>query len=579
MNNEAMPRMPKIADFPYLQASLLERFSAVYLPDMGTAELKCCQHYYQRHQRTPKTADELAFLNGLVAQHFRDPSAVLISETKTEDRFLAETFADLMNKRAAVNPDYKMPCSFAEIPQIAQKYLDSCKKSPSVVDTLIFDCIDHHMLSLTAKKAIPSLLYGDKENGISGGERISHALVKHASLSAGDKLYAFLKSTDPTENFEEKLLTLASRSEVITSAKRLCPISRRGLLCELAELGRGFDVALSRLYGEDASATRLLDGDVGLLLVIEDTKASGMLMEALDLGLRPRLVGELRGDNQILLKRNESDEYRFSLHLLETLSFSRAYHTNMQPAKTNKDALSVSECRTKTVGKNNVFLAHVKGDSSRHAALYASLYAVSALVARGASLRDVRLAHRFGLPLTSLSPETLGEGLALLLGLYRASMELELHTVNSNVTETDENAFFDLYALSQRPENAYPDRLTHTGSRVYLLQPLYDEAGNPDFEDYKNMLEYVGKLQKNGHVLSARAVVGDVIPALERMSDNLLVEYLPDEPLEAKAGSILIETRADIQGTHLATTCEVQTEPPVDEQKSDDETGKEANNA
>ncbi len=555
MNTEIANHLPRIADFPFLQASFLEKFSAVYTPDMSVAEVKCCQKYYLKNRRVPKNADELAFLNAFVSQNYRKPSAFLISEMKTDDEFLATTFADLMAKRTAVFPDYRMPCSFAEILEIAQKYLAAHEKRASVLDMLAFSCEKSHMLALAAAKAEPTLLVGDIENGLSGGTRISHALACHAPLSQGDKVYAFLKSTDPTENFEEKLLSFATSAPVVSRAKALCRIDGCGVLETLMGLDMGFEVELSRLYGERPCAIRLLEEDVGLLVIARSTEVSDILMDALDIGLRPRIVGELRKDGLIHLKETKEDHLSFSLNFLKELCFSRAYHTEMKP-DTAPPALSISDCTAKTVGKSSLLLAHVKGEDSRHAALYAALYAVSALVARGAELRDIRIAHRFDLSLSNISTKSLGRQLALLLGLYRAIAELELHTLSSATLACGEpSSSFALYALAQKPTNTLPDMLVHTDSRIYLLEPLYDGKGNPDFEDYKKMLEYVGELQKSGKILSARAVLGDVLPALEKMSGDTLVEYLPRETCIAKAGAILIETRESIQGTLLAKAC------------------------
>jgi len=566
MNTEMLNGLPNISDFPYLQASLLENFSKVYTPDMGPSELKCCQTYYQRHRRAPKSADELAFLNAFVAKNRRNPDTILISEMITDDKFLAETFADLMAKRAAVSPDYKMPCSIAETLKIAQKYLDGYQKKPSALDTLVFSCEKHHMLALAAKKASPTRLAGDKENGLSGGESLSYALGRHAPLSSGDKVYALLRSADPMEDFEEKLLSLATLPSLIAHAKRLCPIDDRGLLSALTELGMGFDVDLQGLYGEDASATRLLDGEVGLLILVKAADASELLMNALDFGLRPLLVGELNKDGQILLKQDEVNVLCFSLHFLKALSFSRAYHVKMAPRAAKPSALSLSDSKLETLGRDLLFLTSAKGDDSRLSALYAALYAVSSLIARGARLSDLRIAHRFELALSPISSERLGNQLAMLLGLYRVIAELELHTLSAETVAAKEPSF-TLYALAQNPDYSLPDMLTRNDSSVYLLEPLYDQNGNPDFEDYKNMLEYVGNLQRRGSVRSARAVVGDVLPTLERMSKNTIVEYLQDGPCVARAGSILLETRERIQGTLIARTYKPVERAPEEQEK------------
>ncbi len=559
MNIEIATPTPKLADFAFVPPERLKEFGTAYAPDMGFVELKHCQQYYLKRRGLPPSAEELGFLNNFVAQNYHEPDAFLISEMKTDDDFLAATFADLMAKRAALTPNYQNPCSLAEIPQIAAKYIAAQDKKASVFDTMGFSCEKNHMLSLAAQKITPTLLDGNTENGFSGGTGRSFAFICRKPITHGDKIYAILKSTDGTENFEEKLRLFAASPSVLTHVKKLCPIDGRGVLRSLTELGTGMEIELPRLYGKEAAAERLLVADVGMLLVVKASEASDVLIDALDAGLRPRLVGQLRKDEQVLLKHEGNTCFSFSLPFLKRLSFSRAYRTEMKPSGTNRHALLLSNGKTETIDGNELFLVRANADDSHHAALYATLYAVAACVAHGISLCDIRIAERIELALTDISPESLGKQLALLLGFYRAATELELTELNSAVIATQGSAEFTLYAVATEPKNPTPDKLVDTDSKIYLLEPAYDEQGNPDFEDLKKMFAYVLELRKDGLLLSAKAVVGSVLPVLEDMSRDSLAEYLHDEPYIAKAGSILIETNQNVQGLLLAKTCPSET--------------------
>ncbi len=558
MNHEIPLFLPKISDFPYLNDSFLDQFSAVYMPDMSRAEVKACRSYYLRHRRVPSGASELAFLNALAQKKRREPDAFLISEMMTDDAFLAETFADLMAKRAAVTPDYKMPCSLAEIPTVAQKYLAARTAGKDPFERISVSAAPAPMLALSAKKIQPTLLCGDTQSGFSGGITPSHALTYSAPLAEYDKIYALLKSTDPAKDFEETLLRFATSQVAQSRAKRLFPIGKRGVFGACTALDTGFEVDLVRLYGEKTPATRLLENEVGMLIVAKESEAAALLIDALDIGLRPRLVGHLRKDECIHIYESADTVFHLSLHFIASFAFSRAYRAEMNPSVALPFVPTALEESCPTLGKEKLFAVHVSTDSARHAALYASLHAIAACVALGADPRDIRVAERFSLSLSSTSPEAIGTQLALLLGFYRAVTEFELSELDSLVLADETDAGFSLCATVREPEAPTPRRLISQSSRVYLLEPTYDENGNPDFEDMKKMLDYVGKLRRDGGILSARAVTGDVLPVLEEMSENSLAEYV-GEPRSALPGSILIETKLEIQGFLLARTCEPET--------------------
>ncbi len=569
MNTELQENLPKIEKFPYLSPSLLKEFAAYYTPNMGQAELAHCQRFFAMRKGLPPSEEELAFLDAFVGQNYRYPDAFLISQMQTEDAFLAETFHDLMDKRATVSPHYSTPCSFSEITEVAQKYLGACGKKPSPMDTLRFSCLTHPALTLAAHKAEPVCLDGDTQNGLFGGKPLQNALTCHAPLADGDKMYALLKSTDGdgVSDFEQKLLAFAASPSVLLHVKKLYPVGKRGLLGALFDTEMGFKVELSRLYG-DAPAKRLLEDDLGLMFVAKKDKSSDVLMDALEAGLRPRLVGTLRNDGQTLLEHSADHCLAFTLPFLRALAFSRAYRTEIIPREPCRD-VAISPLGTACIDGQNVIFARADGDDSRHAALYAALCALASCVGSGVGLRDVRIAVRTKLFLADISTKNLGKQLGLLLGLYRAETEFELTELDSEIQITDKNASVTLYAVASKPQAIIPDTLVGDSSAIYLLEPRYDGDGNPDFESVKDMFAYVGKLTENGTVLSARAVFGNILPTLEQMSGDKTVEYALDKPYTARAGSILVETAQSIGGMLVGKVLPASTETEESDENPD----------
>lgn len=552
MDNQTTITAKNLMDFSFLSPEALSRVGAIYAPDMGQKELSLCQKHYLRRRSGAPTDRELIFLNALVAHHYRRPDAFLLSEMITEDAFLAATYADLMAKRAAVIAEDTMPCSLTEITKIAQTYLDATQKKRAPIDLLCFSIGSHPHLALAAKKMYPHSLSGNKASGLAYGAKPSHALAINAPLKRGDKIYIILQGDAPTESFEKALLSFAAHPCVIRNAKRMHPIGKNGVLEGLLALDMGFEINLPKLYGEASDAYRLIESDLGLLLVAKESDAAPMLLEALGLGLCPKQLGELRRDDRILLWESENSLLRFSPAFLRAFIFSRAYRAVMAPV-TQEDAALPITTETFPIEEGRLFMTKTQGGNAKNAMLYAIMNSLSASIAKGASLKDVRLAYELSLSLDDNSAEHLGSLLVPLLELYRAITELALPVAASSIQRAmTEKTEFSLHTLALSPTRATPDTLAPINTLVHLLSPARDKNGNPDFESYREMLAYVSKLKQEGAIFSARAVTGDISAALAEMTKDTLVEYLPNAPQTAEPGSILIQATAYVFGTALA---------------------------
>ncbi len=545
-----------VVKFPFLSRPSLKEFAKQYTPDMGITELQYCQRFYLREAKRDPSLAELSFLNNIVACHASKPEAILISELSTNDRFIVDTFSDLTEKRAMLEPDYHMPCSLAGIPDVARDYL-SAKRQNTKTTPLSFSCRKHHLLELTAAKTRTTLLYQNADEGLSAGEKRHSVRINHEPLMPGDRIYAILNSTDPTENAEEKLIAFASSLSVMTDVKQCLLIGSEGLLFPLIDLGHGFSLDLSRIYGENADTKKLLDADFGLILIARASASADTLIDALDAGLRPHLAGQLLADGQVSIRKDDRENYTFSISFFRSLFLSRAYRAEVKTHNVTDSTVTLCPISS-VVGKEPIFVCRAKGigESPYHTVLSAAVSAIAACVAHGGRLDKIRIAETLRLSLADTSAVNLGDLVASLLGLYRAVEEFELTDVCTDLRTVQEPELpVTLYAIISEPPCPTPDHVCTNNSGIFLLEPTYTADGLPDFEDMKKMFSYVGKLRQDGILLSARAVTGDVISALEAMDREELVEYLRHEPITAKPGSILVEARENIQGKQVAVTC------------------------
>ncbi len=534
-----------IAGFVRSTPERLREIGEVYAPAMDARTLENCRRFFFGDQRRDPTENELRLLGGLVAAHGRSPRATLIHEMLTNDSELARTLADLVAKRSALEPSYSSPVSLADILPIAAEAIGTKQVSP-------LSCDRYPTLALAADMLRSELLDGDIKNGFAVGYPTSHDTLP---LHEGDRIYAVLKSKNHAEDFEEKLSALASDAALLAASKRILLIDGNPIL-PLLSLGVGLDISLDTLYGEgDIDACR---NELGLLIITSTENAADMLMKIIDRELRPCLAGNLHiAKKPTCLLGSHDGKLALSFEFLNSLFASRAYRAEVADAPADGLSASLSPCTAhETI---TAFRSDTVGENRFYAAIYGTLSALSACIARGADFADVRLAAKAPLTATPGVQAELGKCLAGLLGLYRAVTELSLG--GFTVSLDDKADAVTVYAATPTG-SAFPQSpQLSSNSKIYLLEPLY-RGDMPDFGDLVKMYGYIGALRRDGILLSARAVTGDVIPALEEMSENGLIEYLRRESYEAKAGSILVEAKGNIQGLLLAKTCPPEPEEP-----------------
>lgn len=534
-------------------AALLE-IGKQYAPEMDERTLENCRRFFANDLRRDPTEGELRLLADIAAGDCDTPSTTLFSDVLTNDTEIAKTLADLMAKRAVLCADYHTPCSLDEVISIAKQAVGKAESR------IALSCRQYPMLDLASRMMTAKLVDGNIREGFAIG---SHVAYDTTPVGEGDRIYAILKSKNFCEDFDERLSALAACDSFVGSAKQILPIGRGGLLKPLLSLELGFEASLTRLQ-EDTDHTALTRDDCGLLVILQTSAAADMLMQTIEAELRPTYVGNIRSAKSLSCHlQTKEGVLVLPLSFVRSLFTARAYRAQIAD-KAVSYAVLHTECSTET--DHIAIRATGEIGSPYYTALYTALTAISSCIAQGAMLGDIHLVERIAMPKDPQKAEMLGDCLAGLLGLYRIMTELSLTDCHCALGET--TAPFTAYAAIPTSLAVTRSTLTSDDSKIYLLEPLY-RGKLPDFEDLVKMYGYLNALRRDGLVLSARAVSGDVLETLEAMSENGLTEYLRREPLTALPGSILVETRSNIQGTLLAKTCPVETE------ETDRETGSE----
>ena len=538
-----------IADFPFLTQDALTSLCDALSLKMGLAELRFCQNYYQNERLGNPTADELKITDRVFFDRSNQANGLLIASFMTNDKTVADTYADLMARRKAVNPDYTAPCSIREMLDILPTYIKAASGNESPEVRLF-----------AGKNRVVETAASRHRKVVSNGEESSDSVIgvkikndRTTAPVAGDAIYAILNSFNYSYNFDKQLEDFVASAEALSAAKQIIAIDGQCVITALAELNTG--IRLNTMSYEARSASgfpfeHLTDSDRGVIITASKESAADMLIAAQEIGLRVILLGSL--DNSKKISATSTLGVRLSLDtgLFNALKFARPFgceadgNENLTPTKESSIYVGIN-------GKHYKFSGASQGGKNAFMAGFNSvIYSYSLTIAGGES--DIIGAGAYTLPLNNPTEKTLGESVELILGAYRAQCELGVCDYSPSI-EYGESASLKFHTLSPTKSNI-PAKICGKNSYIFYLEPIYLENGLPDFEDMKKMHRYIGKLINDGIILSIRPTGEDLIATLDKMSEDTCVEYLRRDELKAHVGGFIVETTQKIQGAYIAKT-------------------------
>jgi hypothetical protein len=112
-----------VRGFGRYTTSQLEQAKADLHLGMSTELLEIASDYYRKTEHRDPLIAELRLLDDLSKAQRNNPAAHAITKLLTNDRFVAETFADVMNKRRALDEEATSPCTLYDLTRIATQYL------------------------------------------------------------------------------------------------------------------------------------------------------------------------------------------------------------------------------------------------------------------------------------------------------------------------------------------------------------------------------------------------------------------------------------------------------------------------
>ncbi len=207
--------------------------------------------------------------------------------------------------------------------------------------------------------------------------------------------------------------------------------------------------------------------------------------------------------------------------------------------------------------------ADLSSQNSMIGAANAVVESVAKIVAMGGDYKNIRLSFQEYFEKLGTNPQKWGKPLASLLGAYDAQMNLELAAIGGK--DSMSGTYQDLnvpptlisFACAHGDrENVISPEFKKAGNKIYLFSHKPQENGLPDYENLKNVFEFIHENIKSKKIVSVKTVKdGGVAVAVAKMAfgNGLGAEISADENslLDKNIGSLIIEASESLHSDLL----------------------------
>ncbi|MGZ5262486.1 MAG: phosphoribosylformylglycinamidine synthase, partial [Kaistella sp.] len=216
------------------------------------------------------------------------------------------------------------------------------------------------------------------------------------------------------------------------------------------------------------------------------------------------------------------------------------------------------------------FDAEISSQNSMIGAANAVVESVAKIVAMGGNYKNIRLSFQEYFEKLGSDPQKWGKPLASLLGAYDAQINFELAAIGGK--DSMSGSFQDIHVpptlisfacANGEKKNIISPEFKKAGNKLYYFQHVAQENGLPDYENLKNVFDFIYENIKAKNIVSVKTVKhGGAAVALAKMSfgNHLGADISVDERLllNKNIGSLIIESTADLNNNLLKSIGEVK---------------------
>ncbi len=537
----------RIHNFPLLSNSELLELARSTTPSMTRSDFYFCQQQYKKQKKSPSVA-ELRMINALLEERKRSTEHDVLSYVQSEDHVIAQTYQDMMAKLRVLSPEKKIPPSLSEAAAVSARYMRRIGRTDTA-SALSTNCQDKTDYQLRAKSSFPSV-------STTSGLPLLRLSNKDASplelLPSGTAFVIVCPKAatgDGTSgydyyDYEEKLKSFLADEEIPSLYMGSVRVNRFGILYTLARLCKGVFADLRQLphMEEPLALSCLVKNYRGCLLLSAERANTAQLVE---------LAKKHDLSAAYFAKATESGWWRTSqeasvfldmkLSFILSLANGKSQGNFVCPAENLRSAchhlpLSVTDDEGSIGKTEGADLLRADGhllapvfseakDACFSNALNTVLDAVLRLICRGINRRAITLAFTYLLPYYGKESQDSGKDLSLILGAYRAAIELACPQKAPTVKYTDQPRALCCTAYAPIPHRELSDTFQRSGSNFYYLSFRRDPNGLPDFESFRQMCDSFFGWLTQGKIFSACPILGSLPSAVYDMATGGEIQF------------------------------------------------------
>ena len=479
---------------------------------MSLAQLSYCCSFCKEIFHRPITAGELMFIDGFCKLLKCSLDSVAPEELLLNEDYIAQTYADIMGKRARLFPEYSEHLSFSDIFSFANILISKeNSKGLPFSESRLFSAKND--LEAKLKCLTGGFIPEFEGERVCMGQRVSieksvsskdHcAIIYLSSDRQKEALTEFISSYRGNAGISQ--ITVCRGSEIFSLLVKTysffsintatLPSPKEGIYAEQPS-------SISEMMFLDAANAFLSDelfGETALVIFGKRTAIRSLCRKAVNAKL-PYFNGiqseRNHAKNRKLPKNTstmkiDSSLFRTLSEISNNICVKIPTH-DLSGVNANGLLPTVEHVYSKVCGKNREDLYTVKLDLSDsalpfHAALLAATMLVITAASNGTNLRNGEYAFSFGADLSFDTQISSGKALAAILALYRVQTELCIKDENSYLSYSD-NGSFELTLSLRTLTNAPASVSFGDGSIAEFLSKILSEELIPNFEILRKLI-------------------------------------------------------------------------------------------
>lgn len=504
-----------IHHFNTLPKASLEQLQSNLSLCMRLPELSYCSRHYKGRGNGDISVAELLFLDRLACPEHTALSKIAVREMTTDDVYIAATYKDFVDKMGALGKDPEKPYTLQDLASLACRYMNRLMGTSQTA---------HVGIRQNAAAYAAAGYYAlDGQQDVVLLHPLPVTLFDRAHYA--DSLVLLV----PTQEMDQQaytaaLLSLLSDQEIGKSVHCLCDCTCQSIAHAVLSICGGAVINAAKMPKDMQHVQALTQPLFANLLSLSQKALATLLSKAQELGLDAYEIGIADDAGYLLVKHGKVTLFSGNVSYLRSICFVRSYALQIEPDSYYRALLGAAEAYCSAIAQ---------GKAKNQLAIYAHL------------------------PCKQQSAQqTYAQALGALLGIHRFCMEAAL-PAHSTVSFAQDPT--DMLITAYAPDSgAMPNALQGKGN-VYLLSPLYDEHGLPDFADLYRMCDYLAHMIAQGKIKSARALCGKTpLAVLAEMSEGACsVLFNPahaDKMDRVFPAAILVEAEGEIAGELIAAS-------------------------